>query len=350
MRAAVGRMTVVLGMIAVVVIAAAGLAIEDQAHPGTTTTLSSYSSSSSTVATSSLLASSSSTTSSSTLYPNPGGASTTQSTSSLQQSVTCIISGQPGPIFIRVLSDSNQTVAGAQVAATSEPGYCGSTPAGSQSTVTFTTSSGTEWYPLNSQNSAGYSFVVTYAGQNYSFTAALRPVLATCTTLYVPSGRTSISIVVFQNSSTACTFATTTTTSSSQQPASLTWYASYGVWNYAVTLTTNEIQPGQNITALFQLTNMSNETQTVDLGGPMVLPTIYAQDGKVVWAYQPSADTNAVQNVAAGRVLSEQLTLPTSMLSAGQSYILSSSPDIGNPGFTVNIGSHLELNETITVT
>jgi hypothetical protein len=276
--------------------------------------------------------------------------STTASTSQ-QESTYCTISGQPGPIFLRVVSDSNsnQTIAGAQVAATNEPAYCDSSPANSQTTFTFTTNSGTEWYALNSQNDAGYSFVVTYAGQTYNFTAALRPLSATCVTLFIPSGRTSVSILGFQTSATACTSTTTNTTSSLQQPGSLSWDASYGVWNYEVTLTTNQIQQGQNITAIFTLTNFSNETQTVDLGGPLVLPTIYSQDGKVVWAYQPSADTNAIQNITAGQAITEQMVLPTWMLQADQSYILSTCPDIGTPDFAVNIGAHLQLNQTIIV-
>ena len=344
-------MTVVIGIIAVIVIATAAFAIESRGHPGASTTPSPNPGGSSTVTTTSSTVAffdTSSTAASTTLYPNPGGFTEASTTSSLQQSVTCIISGQPGPIFLRVLSDSNQTITGAQVAATNEPAYCGNTPANSQTTVIFTTSSGTEWYPLNSGNNAGYSFVVTYAGQTYNFTAALRPVLATCATLYVPSGRTSISILVFQNGSTACTSATTTTTSSSQQPASLTWYANYGVWNYAVTLTTNQIQQGQNITAIFTLTNFSNQNQTVDVDHPLVLPTIYTQSGTVVWAYPPLS-YNEIENVTAGQAMTEQMILPTWMLQAGQSYILSTSPGIGTPDFAVNIGSHLQLNQTITV-
>ena len=109
-------------------------------------------------------------------------------------SAECSITGQPGPAFIRVLSDSNQTpVGGALVKATNNPAYCGS-----ETTTSFTTTAGTQWYPLNSENSGGYSFVVTYLGQTYTFTASLRPLSTTCATLYVPSGRTNVTIAEFQ--------------------------------------------------------------------------------------------------------------------------------------------------------
>lgn len=269
-------------------------------------------------------------------------------TTTTTTSFECTITGQPGPIFVRVLSDSNQTpVAGAVVKATNNPAYCGSVPAAQQETTSFTTTASTQWYSLNSENNAGYSLVVTYQGQTYTFTANLRPLSATCATIYVPSGRTSVSIEGFE---TSCASTSTSTTSSSSQqvPASLTWYSYYGVWTYTVTLTTNQIQQGESITAVFQLMNTSNQTQMVDVVDPLVNPVIYSQSGTVVWAWNPS-EINQVEGVAAGRVLSLQMTLPTSMLKAGQSYILSTYPGFGTPDFTTDFGPHLQQNETITV-
>jgi hypothetical protein len=113
----------------------------------------------------------------------------------------CTISGQPGPILLRVVSDYSQTpVVGAVVKATNQPAYCGSYPATEQATTSFTTTAGTEWYSLDSQNNAGYAFAVTYLGQTYTFQADLRPLSATCATLYVPSGRTNVTITEFQSS------------------------------------------------------------------------------------------------------------------------------------------------------
>jgi hypothetical protein len=118
---------------------------------------------------------------------------------STTQSVICSITGQPAGFLLRVLSDSNQApIAGAQVTATSRPQYCDpNTPATSQTTLTFTTNN-TEWYSLNSQYTASYTLVVKYSGQSYNFTANLRPVSETCATLYIPSGKTNVTITALQ--------------------------------------------------------------------------------------------------------------------------------------------------------
>jgi hypothetical protein len=59
---------------------------------------------------------------------------------------------------------------------------------------------GQEWYSLSTSNDYAYSFVIQYAGQTYNFTAPLEPVSVTCATLFVPSGKTSVSILAFQMS------------------------------------------------------------------------------------------------------------------------------------------------------
>jgi hypothetical protein len=88
--------------------------------------------------------------------------STSSTTSTPQQGVstTCMIAGQPGAMYLRVVSDSNQTpIVGARVAATNEPAYCNDSPATDQTTLSFTTND-SEWYPLDTWNNAGYSIVV----------------------------------------------------------------------------------------------------------------------------------------------------------------------------------------------
>lgn len=112
----------------------------------------------------------------------------------------CTISGQAGGIYIRVLSDSSQTpVTGALVIATNQPDYCGTLPATGERTINFTTTASTQWYPLNSGDNGGYSFLVAYSGQTYTFHANLAPVSLTCATLYIPSGKTNVTITEFQD-------------------------------------------------------------------------------------------------------------------------------------------------------
>ena len=115
-------------------------------------------------------------------------------------STTCIITGQPGGIFFRVLSDStSQPVSGVVVAAVNTPFQCDGSPATSKTVDMFTTTNGTEWFPLPSDNNYQYSFIANYQGHTFTFTATLQPVSMTCATLYVPSGRTNTTITVFGN-------------------------------------------------------------------------------------------------------------------------------------------------------
>lgn len=59
-------------------------------------------------------------------------------------STSCIIAGQPGGIFLRILSDSTlKPVVGAYVTATNRPAYCNNIRATNQTTETFATN-GTE--------------------------------------------------------------------------------------------------------------------------------------------------------------------------------------------------------------
>ena len=121
------------------------------------------------------------------------------STSSADTTV-CSISGQPAGFFLRILSDSTlKPLIGAQVMATNQPAFCGNIPATGQEKVIFVTGN-TEWYPFSGENNVGYSFIISYSGQNYTFKASLSPVSVTCATLLIPSGRTNLTITEFQTS------------------------------------------------------------------------------------------------------------------------------------------------------
>ena len=123
-------------------------------------------------------------------------------TSSTTTSIECVITGQPGPFFLRVVWDSNQTpVVGAHVEATTRPASVNGYPCSNPSTEDFTTASNTKWYSLGTQNEAGYSLVISYSGQTYNFTASLAPLSVTCASLSIPSGKTDVNISGFQ---TAC--------------------------------------------------------------------------------------------------------------------------------------------------
>lgn len=138
------------------------------------------------------------------------------------------------------------------------------------------------------------------------------------------------------------------TVTSPAAPVTLT--TSNADWRFEVHLSAVPVSVGQPINYTCYLTNISGQNQTVDLANPISNPSLYTQGGKQVWGWQPSAETNAIEVVPAGETLTLSLNIPTSGLQAGQTYVLSSSPNIstaGNP--EVFLGQSLELNATIQI-
>jgi hypothetical protein len=133
------------------------------------------------------------------LYASSFLGTVTSQTGPTETSTSCSSSSQPGAFLLRILSDSNQTaIAGAQVMATNSPVFCGASPVTPQVTLAFTTN-GTAWYSLSGENNLGYSIVVTYSGQTYTFTERLQAALTTCTTYYIPSGITNVTMTELQS-------------------------------------------------------------------------------------------------------------------------------------------------------
>ena len=61
--------------------------------------------------------------------------------------------------------------------------------------MAFTTDDA-EWYSFDTLSSGSYSIVVTYSGHSYGLNpgAATEAQTATCETLYIPSGRTTVNV------------------------------------------------------------------------------------------------------------------------------------------------------------
>jgi hypothetical protein len=120
----------------------------------------------------------------------------------------------PGRLDLRVVSDSNgTTISGAQVTATSiSASYIAACAQGPSTTVKFTTSSA-EWYPLNASDwPSGFSVVVAYSGQSYSFNVGVPVMDMVCASLYSPSGTTNSTNAGFSDTCPPPTAATSTST------------------------------------------------------------------------------------------------------------------------------------------
>jgi hypothetical protein len=143
-----------------------------------------------------------------------------------------------------------------------------------------------------------------------------------------------------RSSGTGCIASTT--------PVNLT--TSDGDWKFEMQLNSSVVPAEQEIGYTCYLTNISNRTQTIDLANPISDPSLYTQQGREAWSYEPPGVTNAIQAVPPGGVFSLELNIPTSGLQAGEAYTLTSSPNVSsdaNP--EVFFGQYLQLNATIQV-
>jgi len=185
----------------------------------------------------------------------------TQNTSStFYATAKCTIAGQPGGLLLGIVSDSTlRPVVGANVTATNTPALCNGAPATNQTTTKFTTND-TMWYPLPTDNAASYFIVVSFSNQTYRFNANLRPVSLTCATLYVPSGKTNITINEFQSS---CPIAATL--NSSNLTCAVTAYQVLGIGSITVQNGTTETEYSTTTSTLSEttFTMTTNVTQRV---------------------------------------------------------------------------------------
>jgi hypothetical protein len=119
-------------------------------------------------------------------------------------------------------------------------------------------------------------------------------------------------------------------------------------------LNSTAVTRGQIIAALLNLTNISGQSQTVHVVGPLYNPTVYSPNGTAVWCSCPS-EVNFNTNWTNGPGAVQEWDIPTSLLHPGQSYTLNVWPFIGTPtsdtagGWEFLIGEDLMINATFIV-
>jgi len=145
---------------------------------------------------------------------------------------------------------------------------------------------------------------------------------------------------------------TVTVTATSNQASPLS--RSNGDWLFSIRLQNSLLPMGRVLTLSYNLTNISGQAQTVDIANPLINPTICSANGSVAWAWNPSVMNYITTIPPKAGNWSAPLDIPTSALTAGQSYVLSVYPLIRSPttsesgAFT--IGESLTINTSISVT
>jgi len=167
------------------------------------------------------------------------------------------------------------------------------------------------------------------------------------TTTITIAGQTTTSISTETSISTLTSVSTSTVTGSQPTgPSPVTLSASFDVWNLTAHLDRTVVPTGQQLNFTFYVENTYAQNESIAVSFPLANPAIYTQSGKLVWSYEQFG-TTAIQLIAPGEKLYEQLSIPTSGLQAGQTYIFTSSPNIASGASP--IGQYLQVYTTITI-
>lgn len=316
-RAAIGTYTLVL----IAIIAVAAISIVFVASQSSTTSTTTQSSS----------------LSQSTITSHPPATSTTSVSSSNGNttSTICVVNVEGAGTYLQIVSDSTQQpLSGISVSVLPTASSCLGYPP-IPGPETYTTNA-TGWVSMGGLQ-ANYYFEtsLTYTGRNYSFVLPQGPIETTNATLSLPSGTLSISLCNATGTKTCSPYSASTTTNTSTQTAysatevssKLRTSIANDIWNFTVSINTNSPEQGQSVQLMAELTNIGSTSQEVSgFAGPFINPEVYAANGTEVWAWNPPYTTVSASPIASGQTLSQNVSIPTSQLSAGQTYTIEVVP------------------------
>lgn len=99
-----------------------------------------------------------------------------------------------------------------------------------------------------------------------------------------------------------------------------------GSWNFTVTISSNSVALGQTILLWANLTNIGPNVTFNQFVRPYINAQVYAANGTEVWVWNPAQSTWPNWNIASGETTSQDVSIPTSQLVAGQSYYITVAP------------------------
>ena len=99
-----------------------------------------------------------------------------------------------------------------------------------------------------------------------------------------------------------------------------------GSWNFTATISSNSVPRGQSILLWANLTNIGPNVTFSEFVRPYINPEVYAANGTEVWAWNPAQSTWPNWNITSGETTSQDVSIPTSQLVAGQSYFVTVAP------------------------
>jgi hypothetical protein len=100
-----------------------------------------------------------------------------------------------------------------------------------------------------------------------------------------------------------------------------------GSWNFTASISRNSVSAGQSILLMTTLTNISEGNQTIkEFVLPFINPGVYDAKGTEIWAWNPPQIVTLSRTITNGESISQSVTIPTSGLTSGQTYLISVNP------------------------
>lgn len=97
-------------------------------------------------------------------------------------------------------------------------------------------------------------------------------------------------------------------------------------WNFTVGISLDSVKQGQEILLSANLTDLGPNLTISNWTVPYINPTVSAENGTEIWAWDPPVVTYPNRTISGGETFSENVSIPTYQLRAGQSYSIEVAP------------------------
>jgi hypothetical protein len=99
-----------------------------------------------------------------------------------------------------------------------------------------------------------------------------------------------------------------------------------GSWNFTVSISSSSVNRGETILLDTSLTNIGQNETISNFVEPYVNPAVSTMNGTQVWAWDPPQVTFLNSTISSGQTISQQVSIQTSELMPGQSYLIEVMP------------------------
>lgn len=97
-------------------------------------------------------------------------------------------------------------------------------------------------------------------------------------------------------------------------------------WNFTVEIGSNTVRQGQEILLMANLTNLGPNLTNFSWTDPFINVIVYDSNGTIVWTWYQSDISYENLTISSGDSFSQNVSVPTSLLTIGQSYSIEVAP------------------------